>query len=135
LYGTTPSGGTSGNGTVYELSLRAGGGGWTKTILYSFNGGADGADPESGVIFDGAGNLYGTTYSGGADSVGTVFKLTPSGGSWTETLLYSFQSNGTDGYNPFGGLIMDGSGNLYGTTTSGGAYGGYAYGTVFEITP
>jgi uncharacterized repeat protein (TIGR03803 family) len=83
------------------------------------------------VIFDTTGNLYGTTYQGGAyNSSGTVFKLMPGGGSWTETVVHSF-GNGRDGSNPDAGLIMDASGNLYGTTNAGGTYG---YGTVFEVT-
>src|ERR1019366_8435779 len=89
--------------------------------------------PVGGLIFDAAGNLYGTT-SGGYDDKGTVFELTPAGGGgWTEKLLYSFVNNGTDGASPYAGLIFDAVGNLYGTTYQGGTY--YSSGTVFELTP
>jgi len=122
LYGTTASGGSSYNGTVFGLSSSG-----TETILYNFTGGADGGSPLSGLIRDSAGNLYGTTNMGGASGYGTVFKVTASG---TETVLYSF-AGGTDGQYPAeGSLVRDKSGNLYGTTPSGGAYG---FGIVFRI--
>jgi uncharacterized repeat protein (TIGR03803 family) len=103
----------------------------TETTLYSFTGGADGSGPYAGLIEDKSGNLYGTTLFGGANSYGTVFKVTPSG---TETVLYSFDStvNGVDGFEPYAGVIEDKSGNLYGTTYLGGAHDG---GTVFELAP
>ena len=94
-------------------------------VLYSFTGGTDGGDPAAGLIFDKAGNLYGTTVVGGTGAAcsggcGTVFKLTKnSSGKWTETVLYNFQA-GSDGKNPYGGVTMDAEGNLYGTTVSGG---------------
>jgi uncharacterized repeat protein (TIGR03803 family) len=127
LYGTTCNyeGGGPGYGTVFELSPN-GSGGWKETVLYSFTGGADGSNPiDSGVIFDSVGNLYGTTYQGGANGLGVVFELSPVGGSWTETVLYSF-AGGADGANPLTGVIMDRAGNLYGTVSSG---------AVFELTP
>jgi uncharacterized repeat protein (TIGR03803 family) len=132
LYGTTSAGGTYGFGTVFELTPN-GGGGWTETILHRFGNGTDAAQPLYGsLIFDAAGNLYGTTRAGGTYSTGTVFELTPNGsGSWTETVLYSF-GNGTDGSSPFGSLTFDAVGNLYGTTEVGGTYD---LGTVFELTP
>jgi uncharacterized repeat protein (TIGR03803 family) len=135
LYGTDYAGGAHNLGTVFELSPIAGGG-WSETTLYSFGGGTDGNYPESPVTFDSSGNLYGTTTSGGASNVGVVFKLTPSGGgTWTETLLHTF-TGGSDGANAFGGLILDNSGNLYGTTYVGGGAGVFSgNGTVFEITP
>jgi uncharacterized repeat protein (TIGR03803 family) len=123
---------------VFELTPKATGGSWTEKILYSFpdNYGADGSNPAYGsLIFDAAGNLYGTaSYGGGASpGGGTVFELTPAaGGSWAYTVLHTFNDNGTDGLNPGSGVILDASGNLYGTTSGGGAYGS---GTVFEITP
>ncbi len=87
--------------------------------------------PYASLILDTAGSLYGTTYQGGAYSAGIVFALTPTGGGgWRETVLHSFDSDGTDGFNPRAGLILDGAGHLYGTTTSGGTYNG---GTVFEL--
>jgi uncharacterized repeat protein (TIGR03803 family) len=139
LYGTTGWGGdlscNSGNGcgTVFELTPSSKG--WTETNLYAFQGGNDGQQPNGGVVFDTAGNLYGTTFYGGAYGGGTVFKLAPnSDGSWTESVLYSFCSstNCPDGAYPQGGLILDVAGNVYGTTADGGIY---LYGTVFELMP
>ena len=102
----------------------------TETVLYSFGSQSeDGYYPWASLVMDKKGNLYGTTYQGGANGFGSVFKLTPSG---TETVLHSFASNGTDGINPYAGLIMDTKGNLYGTTEGGGAHGG---GTAFKLTP
>ncbi len=100
-------------------------------MLYSFAGGQDGAYPFSGVIFDQAGNLYSTTFSGGTAGEGTVFELTPNqDGSWTESVLHSF--SGGDGSNSVSSVILDTAGSLYGTTTSGGAADD---GTVFKLTP
>jgi uncharacterized repeat protein (TIGR03803 family) len=134
LYGTTYFGGTHGYGTVFELSPKTGG--WTETILYSFNGDKkDGYDVYSDVIFDKYGNLYGTTYGGGAYGYGTVYELSrKAAGGWTEKVLHSFNDNGSDGYDPYAGLIIDTSGNLYGTTLGGAATqnGG---GTVYELSP
>src|SRR5664280_601677 len=134
LYGTTEYGGTyydSDLGTVFELTPAAGGG-WTEKVLHNFGIGRDGTDPLAGLIFDAAGNLYGTTEYAGNYGGGTVFEWTPAaGGGWTETVLHSF-GNGTDGYSPSAGLIFDAAGNLYGTTPHGGTYEG---GTVFEVTP
>ncbi len=121
LYGTAYNGGANGDGTVFELAN----GGSTINVLASFNG-ADGAYPEGGLILDSGGNLYGTAYKGGADGDGTIFEL--AAGSGTITPLASF--NGSDGSEPGAGLIMDSSGNLYGTTDSGGAL---SVGNVFEL--
>jgi uncharacterized repeat protein (TIGR03803 family) len=129
LYGTTYGGGADGKGTVYELSPSSGT--WSETVLYSFTG-ADGANPVAGLVFDKAGNLYGTTSFGGAAQLGTVFMLSPSGGGWTETVLHSFLNTGSDGTNPAAGLTLDASGNLYGTTSFGGAA---QLGTVFMLSP
>jgi uncharacterized repeat protein (TIGR03803 family) len=129
IYGTTSFGGSTFNGTTFELTPS--GSGFTEDVLYSFTGGNDGAEPVAGVISDAAGNLYGTAGAGGALGFGTVFELTGSGSSRTEQTLYSFQ-DASDGAIPNGGLIFDASGNLYGTTSSGGAGGG---GTVFKLTP
>jgi uncharacterized repeat protein (TIGR03803 family) len=144
LYGTTSSGGTLFfRGTAFELTPAAGGV-WTETVLHSFGNGTDASEPRAGLIFDAAGNLYGTTAVGGTGSncifgCGTVFELTPAaGGGWTEKVLYSFNANGTDGYSPEAGLIIDAAGNLYGTTYAGGTSSGcapYGCGTVFELTP
>ena len=136
LYGTTLLGGnvgavcSSGCGTVFKLS--PGSGKWTESVLYTFEGGSDGASPYDGLTFDTAGNLYGSTYAGGAYGNGTIFKLTPgAGGSWTESRLHAF-TGGSDGKYPLGDLILDAAGNLYGTTFQGGAQG---YGVVFELAP
>jgi uncharacterized repeat protein (TIGR03803 family) len=140
LYGTTAEGGSSncstGCGTVFRLTPpSAQGGPWTETVLYRFTAGSDGAAPESNLIFDAAGSLYGTTAGGGdASSDGTVFRLTPPsapGGAWTETVLYRFAGH-RDGKVPLAGLVFDQKGNLYGTTTFGGAT---SAGIVFQLTP
>ncbi len=131
LYGTTFVGGAYGAGEVFELSPNTSGG-WTQSVLYSFTGGADGANPfYADVIFDKAGNLYGTTVEGGAQNLGVVFELTPTASGWTETVLHSF-AGGLDGNNPYAGLVFDPFGNLYGTTYAGGPYG---IGTVFQLRP
>jgi uncharacterized repeat protein (TIGR03803 family) len=133
-YGTTVVGG-SGYGTVFELK-RLSGGKFQETVLYSFSGGADGKNPYGGVIFDGAGNLYGTTVSGGSggvcsgDGCGVVFELTNNGGIWTESVLYNF-TGGNDGSGPGGGVVFDKSGNLYGTTPDGGEF---SQGVVYELS-
>jgi uncharacterized repeat protein (TIGR03803 family) len=133
LYGTTALGGSAGAGIVFELTKPQPNGAWTETVLYNFSGGNDGAQPYGGVIFDAAGNLYGTTYQGGASNAGTVYELMPpsGGGGWTETVLYSF-ADGADGRGPQSDLIFDASGNLYGTTDNGGSPGN---GIVFQLTP
>jgi uncharacterized repeat protein (TIGR03803 family) len=134
LYGAASAGGARGLGAVFALSPPATpGGSWTQTTLYAFTGAADGARPAGSLLFDTSGGLYGTTQTGGPAKAGAVFKLTPppiAGGSWTETTLYTF-AGGADGTAPGAGLVFDTFGNLYGTTTTGGAYGA---GTVFELT-
>jgi uncharacterized repeat protein (TIGR03803 family) len=127
LYGTTLVGGATstcsppyGCGVVFKLSPAG-----TETVLHSFIG-ADGANPQAGLIRDTAGNLYGTTNLGGAHNSGVVFKLSPTG---TETVLYGF-TGGADGGVPNARLLRDGAGNLYGTTSQGGAS---ADGVVFEL--
>jgi len=126
LYGTTYVGGAYDDGTVFELSRNTAGG-WTEKVLHSFNG-SDGDYCYAGVVFDTAGNLYGTMVEGGTYNHGTVFELTPEAGSWTEKTLHSFNSK--DGSYTWAPLVLDSTGNLYGVTGSGGATG---YGTVFEI--
>jgi uncharacterized repeat protein (TIGR03803 family) len=131
LYGTTTLGGVGCNlncGTVYELSTSNGG--WIETVIYQFSSGQS-SQPYAGVIFDISGNLYGTTSAGGTADKGTVYELTPDGGSWSQSVLYSFLGQG-DGSSPHAGLIFDQSGNVYGTTGLGGSGGG---GTVFELSP
>jgi uncharacterized repeat protein (TIGR03803 family) len=133
LYGTTVAGGTWSSGTVFELSPNPAGGGWTETVLYSFQGEGtgDGAFPVAPVVLDKSGNVYGTTPFGGAVGGGTVFELTRSGSVWSENILHSFSRSGNDGQNPYAALIMDKAGNLYGTTSQGGSY---TFGTVFELS-
>jgi uncharacterized repeat protein (TIGR03803 family) len=142
LYGTTELGGVYGYGAVIELT-QGKSGKWTSKVLHSFNNnGTDGRYPLYGsLIFDKIGNLYGTTAYGGSGSgctgefglCGIVFELTPSAhGKWTEKVLHSFVGNGSDGVGPYAGVILDTAGNLYGTTTAGGANDD---GTVFEIIP
>ena len=128
LYGTTyeDEDGPTVYGTVYQLTPS--GSGWTENILHSFQEASDGAYPFGGVIFDQAGNLYGTTAYSGPAGAGTIFQLRPSNGTWTLTVLHSFA--GSDG--PFGGLTMDAAGNLYGTTYADGAN---LFGSVFRLTP
>jgi uncharacterized repeat protein (TIGR03803 family) len=133
LYGTTQGGGGYGWGTVFELVHSSGS--YTDNVLYSFGGTAgDAASPIGGLLIDASGNLFGTTegdigpFDCGGTSCGTVFELTKSSTGYTERVLYQF--TGSDGANPQAGLIMDSSGNLYGTTSQGGAYG---QGTVFEL--
>jgi uncharacterized repeat protein (TIGR03803 family) len=135
LYGTTYSGGTHDAGTVFELTPGTDGL-WNEKVLHSFDN-TDGNGPSGGVILDPAGNLYGTTFLGGALSYGTVFKLIRgTNGLWSERVLHSFLS-GTDGANPQAGLIRDTAGHLYGTTLQGGGHGcsGTGCGTVFKVTP
>jgi uncharacterized repeat protein (TIGR03803 family) len=131
LYGTTYQGGLYSVGTVFQLTPN-GDGSWTENILYSFGQSSnDASHPVAGLIFDAAGNLYGTTQVGG-NGAGTVFKLTPNGdGTWTENVLHSFQPK-KGGYIPYGRLIFDKTGNLFGTTAGGGASG---YGTVYILKP
>jgi hypothetical protein len=150
LYGTASEGGDDrycgyyqvpGCGVVFELSP-SGDGKWNEKVLYSFTG-SDGALPDSGLVFDASGNLYGTTTLGGIrgclfGSCGVVFELTPtSGGKWSEKVLHRFRG-GNDGGISYATLILDAAGNLYGTTQLGGGKGfcsGWACGIVFELTP
>ena len=126
LYGTTADGGAFGDGAVFKLDTSG-----KLTLLHSFSGGADGANPIAGLLRDAAGNLYGTDSSGGSGcfglGCGVVFKLDTTG---KETVLHSF--DGTDGRLPNGGLLRDAAGNLYGTTRFGGASDN---GVVFKLTP
>ncbi len=136
LYGTTYFGGKRGFGAVFKLTPS--GGGYSESILYSFQGTNDGVFPYAGLIADNSGTLYGTASRGGgakgcSSGCGIVFKLTPSGSGYLESILYSFQG-GSDGADPFGRLIADTNGNLYGTTSAGGI-GSPGNGTVFELTP
>ncbi|HEX3367978.1 MAG TPA: choice-of-anchor tandem repeat GloVer-containing protein [Candidatus Cybelea sp.] len=128
-YGTTPDGGSYSQGIVYELSLS--GRVWHEKILHAFTGGADGGVGSLGpLLLDKGGNVYGVTEEGGAHEAGTVFELSRrSKKSWKLTTLYAFKGT-PDAASPYGGLISDASGDLFGTTYYGGAY---QYGTVFEL--
>jgi len=132
LYGTTYDGGQYNGGTVFELS--PGANGWTEAILHNFSTSTtDGYQVLSGLIFDSKGNLYGTTYGGGAAGNGTVYQLAPqSNGTWTFTLLHSF-SGAEDGANPWSGVIFDSNGNLYGT--AGILADSMEGGVVYKLSP
>jgi uncharacterized repeat protein (TIGR03803 family) len=144
LYGTTSAGGPNtcdGSiycGTVFQLSPSSGGT-WTEMLLHIFSSG-EGFSPQAGLMFDTAGNLYGTTYNGGVHNAGTAFELSPnSSGGWKETILHSF-GNGHDGLAPDTALVIDASGNLYGAAPYGGsdvtgACASFGCGAVFEIMP
>jgi uncharacterized repeat protein (TIGR03803 family) len=123
LYGTTSSGGLHQNGTVFRLDPFG-----NYTVLYAFTGGADGGIPQSNLLLDSGGNLFGTTTTGGTYNYGTLFELSADG---TEKVLHSY-GNGSDGREPYSGLIRDQAGNFYGTTVIGGSH---QFGTVFRVTP
>jgi uncharacterized repeat protein (TIGR03803 family) len=116
IYGTTVFGGTSNNGIVFELS--PGATGFTETIPYTFTGQSDGGSPIAPLTFDAKGNLYGTTLEGGQAGGGVVFRLSQSGGNWSESVLYSFTGS-PDGHGAFA-ISFDANGNLYGATQDGG---------------
>src|SRR5580700_10239218 len=148
LYGTTNYGGGSNAGTVYSLTPPGSPcGAWTEAMLYSFTGGSDGGHPVAGLLIGSNGALYGTASAGGSSAgacgeqggCGTAFELTPPsspGGAWTETVLHTFTGT-PDGAYPSTALVPGSGGVLYGTTPSGGAFGGatLGYGTVFALTP
>jgi uncharacterized repeat protein (TIGR03803 family) len=149
LYGTTEWGGAYGPGTVFRLAQKAGGG-WTERAVHSFQPLPSGFNPYGGLTMDAAGNLYGVTQRGGdsnacgGNGCGTVFELSPTaGGGWAGKFLHRFTGVGMDGAYPNGGLILDGAGNIYGTTSLGGKgmcvqYTGgpvQGCGTVFELSP
>jgi uncharacterized repeat protein (TIGR03803 family) len=137
LYGAAPSGGSKGLGVVFKLSLTSTG--WKETVLHNFAGNTDGALPfmfSANLAMDASGNLYGSTYKGGAANAGTVFRLSPPAttatAAWNEKIVYTFKG-GSDGSEPGTGVILDKSGNVYGTTTFGGS-GGNNGGIAFELT-
>jgi uncharacterized repeat protein (TIGR03803 family) len=137
LYSTTEYGGAHDGGTVFKLAPNADGS-WRESVLYNFcslTNCGDGELPVAGLIFDQAGNLYGTTWIGGAHESGTLFQLVPNAdGSWRESVLHSFcsRTNCSDGAIPRASLIFDQAGNLYSTTEEGGAQ---YEGTVFKLAP
>lgn len=131
LYGTTSNGGADHSGVVFELSPpKKGETAWTQTTLYAFTGANDGGNPQAALTMDADGNLYGTTYGGGADGQGVAFKLSRRHGNWKYQTMWTF-TGGNDGGVPVGSLVLDQSGNLYGTTTQGGTG---VVGTVFELS-
>ena len=142
LYGTTYSGGpfghggSSGSGTVFEVQPPATACKtsicyWNETIVHGFGDPGDGAFPQFGnVAFDQTGNIYGTTSSNSADSCGVVWELSPSGSGWTENVLYQF-TDGSDGCNPYSGVIFDSAGNLYGVSPDAG----FGAGALFQLMP
>ncbi|MBV9648069.1 MAG: hypothetical protein JO043_11440, partial [Candidatus Eremiobacteraeota bacterium] len=140
LYGTAISGGRRNAGVVFELSPRASG--WKETVLYSFSGFKDGNSPFAGLTMDSAGNLYGTTSTGGdpnctasTGACGVVFELHRSGSKWTETVLHAF--HGPDGAYPVSGVTLDNAGDVFGATQQGGGttYCGGGCGVVYELVP
>ena len=150
LYGTTGIGGNVGScpqaphicGTVFKLERTSSG--FRYRLPYIFKGGSDGDDPQGGLVFDTAGNLYGSTLNGGSKTCfgqpygcGTIFELAPTSHGWSETVIHRFASDGSDGALPTGSLTVDASGNLYGTTFGGGGSScfGFGCGTVFELSP
>lgn len=122
LYGTTAGGGAYSSGTVFKITASG-----RESVLHSFGGPMDGQTPVAGLLKDSSGNLYGTTFNGGIEPWGVVYKITAPG---TESVLWSFGDQ--DGQSPWAGLVMDSARNLYGTTDFGGAHG---KGTVFKIAP
>ena len=129
LYGAAGGGGTNGGGGVFELTPS--GSEWQERVIHRFTG-PDGSGPTCDLLWDSAGNLYGTTQTGGSSIWGVVFELMPSsGGKWTESVLYKF-TGASDGAFPAGGLIFDAAGNLYGTAQE---CTGKCLGTVFQLTP
>lgn len=141
LYGATQIGGSSNEGTIYQITPPTSGSGWTESVIFNFTGGTTGALPNAGLVADGNGNLYGTTDLYGRTcklsvaGCGEVFKLAPpstSGGAWTQTVLHAFF--GPDGANPQSSLLLY-NGFLYGTTAYGGKGTGNGDGVVFRTTP
>ena len=133
LYGTSVLGGEVGGGTVWQLAPS--GNSWVHTVLYSFTGGTDGGEPYKGVTLDPQGNLYGTAVTGGTGGCeggcGVAYKLTHSGGSWSQSVIHAF-TGGEDGSGPGARLAVDGRGNLYGMAPTGGANG---LGTIYQLAP
>jgi uncharacterized repeat protein (TIGR03803 family) len=135
LYGTSVLGGDFGSGTVFRLSPS--GGGWTENVLYSFTSGPDGGQPYGGVTLDAQGNIYGTAVVGGTggscveSGCGVVWKLSNSGGSWSQRVIHDF-TGGEDGYGAGGPVVLDDLGNLYGMTPTGGGFG---LGVVYRLAP
>jgi uncharacterized repeat protein (TIGR03803 family) len=131
VFGVATVGGANGAGVVFRMTPSPTGN-WRFTTLYTFKGQPDGVFPYGGLVKDTAGNFYGTTYYGGTDDLGVVYRLSPSGGQWSETVLHSF-AGGFDGASSISGLTFGPDGALYGTTSAGGA--SCDCGTIFKMTP
>jgi uncharacterized repeat protein (TIGR03803 family) len=129
LYGATITGGAYALGTIYKLTPALGF--WNRTILHTFTGNDDGANPFGGFAIDATGALYGASELGGSFGYGNIYKFARVQGQWKQTPLHQFTS-GTDGGRPINGVVLDWRGNIYGSTDLGGTHG---YGTAFEITP
>lgn len=130
IFGAATTGGNHGSGTVFQLTPTQTGE-WDFRTLYSFADAPDGVFPYGALLFDAAGNIYGTTYYGGTNGLGAVYKLSPTlSGEWYETVIYSFQP-GNDGNSSISNLVADAAGNLYGTTSEGGL----GSGTIFKLSP
>lgn len=129
LYGACTTGGAHGAGTIYELALLPSGQ-WRLATLYAFTGEPDAGFPYGAITADSKGNVYGTTYYAGANDLGTIYRLSRQNGVWVETGLYSFRG-GTDGSGPISNIVAAADGNLYGTTSEGGAQCGC--GTIFKL--
>lgn len=131
LFGVSTAGGANGAGTAFELTPTASGE-WKSTTLYAFKGATQPGFPYGGLAFDGKGSFYGTTYYDGANSLGSVFRLSFRNGTWQEGVIHNF-AGGQDGSGPIATLTFDANGNLYGTTSEGGA--ACSCGTIFKLTP
>lgn len=132
LYGVATAGGENGKGVAFDLTPSKGAE-WNLKTIYAFLGQPDAGFPYGGLLLDAAGNLYGTTYYDGANNLGCVYQLSPAAaGRWTERVLYSFRGGG-DGQNSISNLVADAVGNLYGTTSEGGA--GCSCGILFKLAP
>lgn len=130
FYGVATAGGANSSGTAFELISTANSQ-WTFKTLYSFKGTPNAGFPYGALAFDSKGNLFGTTYYDGANNLGSVYRLSNNNGVWSESLLYSFKG-GSDGSSPISNLVVDSAGNLYGTTSEGGAQ--CSCGTIFKLT-
>jgi uncharacterized repeat protein (TIGR03803 family) len=128
LYGVTSQGGANNAGVVFELSPTSGG--WTEQVLWNFTGGSDGGAPVAGIVLDGAGNVYGTTSTGGTSNAGVLYQLTQSSSVWTENVILNFADNAATGPSA---LAIDAAGNLYGTATNGQSHG-FDFGDVYELS-